>query len=223
MIARPKLTPEELQAKHEREFMEKLKGELTYAFREIPAKYRDVRLSKLEPSTKSRLPLEDQRKLYEDVNAHRLEGWAFFAPAGYSKTPVSWGLYKYALFDNLLRAVNTGKQEFVGRGHMEPSRDSLLDALLCLARDSPGMVGEDSGQLGRRRYPSATTELRQHCQGRTRWVQSPRFLGRDRQDQRKQRVEHQQALHAAECRRQTQRPTGFGHHPVQETVRGPLR
>src|ERR1700693_441103 len=43
----------------------------------------------------------------------------FLRTAGYSKTTVSWGLYKYALFDNLQHALNTGKSEWLRVGRFE--------------------------------------------------------------------------------------------------------
>jgi hypothetical protein len=75
---------------------------------DIPEKYRDVCLKKLQPSAKSRLPLDEQAKLYNDLMEHTNEGWAFFAPAGYSKTTCSWGLYKYALAYNFTRIEQLG-------------------------------------------------------------------------------------------------------------------
>ena len=109
--------------------MEKFKTNLKFRFdgacqELIPAKYRDIIPSKLQPSKLSRLPMEDQAKLYADINSkeHRLEGWAFFAPAGYSKTTVSWALFKYAIHQNLKVALWTGQMEYVRRGWGDPPR-----------------------------------------------------------------------------------------------------
>jgi hypothetical protein len=79
----------------------------------VPEKYRDVRLSLLQPSPKSRLSLAEQATLYDELRANPNSGWAFFAPAGYSKTTCSYALYKYALADNMKRCHQTGKSEFV--------------------------------------------------------------------------------------------------------------
>src|ERR1035441_7552490 len=78
----------------------------------IPTRFRSVRLSELKPSEKSRLPLEDQKALYGELRAKPLSGWAFFAPAGYSKTTCSWALYKCALVDNMKFSRKTGRGEF---------------------------------------------------------------------------------------------------------------
>jgi len=73
-----------------------------YLDRTIPPKYRGFNLRYLQPSDKSRLSLEEQAALYEELGAHPLDGWAFFAPAGYSKTVCSTVLYREAVFANLM-------------------------------------------------------------------------------------------------------------------------
>jgi hypothetical protein len=88
----------------------------------MPARYRQVNPKTLQPSKLSRLPLEEQAKLYKEINERPLEGWAFFAPAGYSKTTVSWALFKHALRENLLRAIITGQSENIKRGGMDRPR-----------------------------------------------------------------------------------------------------
>ena len=71
----------------------------------IPEKYRGIIPSKLAPSEKSRLPMEEQAKLYDEIRANPLSGWAFFAPAGYSKTTCSWALHKLAYAENLKKCA----------------------------------------------------------------------------------------------------------------------
>lgn len=66
----------------------------------MPEKYRSVRLETLKPSTVSRLSEEDQEKLYAELRANADSGWAFFAPAGYSKTTCSYALYRRAVHEN---------------------------------------------------------------------------------------------------------------------------
>ena len=147
MIAR--LTSEELRERDLKRYRENLKFQFEAGCAEIiPAKYREVRLTQLQPSKLSRQPFEDQVQLYKDVNEKKLEGWAFFAPAGYSKTTVSWGLFRYALFENLRTALWTGKEEFVRRGYMDGPRGPPIHSLLRLSGIRPGVVGEDTGQLG---------------------------------------------------------------------------
>jgi hypothetical protein len=117
-----KRTPEEIQAVEEAKRMDQLKFEFANAWSAlVPAKYQDVNPWKIQPSTKSRLPLEEQAKLYKDIQDHPLEGWAFFSPAGYSKTTCSWALFRYALQVNLKRAIWTGKSEYIRRGWGEGS------------------------------------------------------------------------------------------------------
>lgn len=96
------------------EFRRTLDFQYRNAVAEIPEKFRSVS-EKIQPSTKSRLPLEEQAKLYKEITQDKKwnEGWAFFAPAGYGKTTASWLLYKYALRENLARAIWTGQFEFV--------------------------------------------------------------------------------------------------------------
>lgn len=72
----------------------------------IPAKYQDFRLSTLQPSDKSRLPLEEQQKLYDEMREHPLDGYAFFAPAGFSKTVSSTVLYRKAILENMVQWWN---------------------------------------------------------------------------------------------------------------------
>jgi hypothetical protein len=95
--------------------IEQVKVEFDRACQEIPEKYRDIVPSKLQASKLSRLPAEEQTKLYAEINSKPLEGWAFFAPAGYSKSTCSWALYKYALRENLVRASLTGNEEHIYR------------------------------------------------------------------------------------------------------------
>jgi hypothetical protein len=67
----------------------------------VPEKYRHVSLKNLQPSEKSRLSMAEQAKLYDELRANPNAGWAFFAPAGYSKTTCSIALYKQSLVRNL--------------------------------------------------------------------------------------------------------------------------
>lgn len=75
--------------------------------RTIPVKYQDFRLETLQPSERSRLPLDEQAALYAEMREHPLEGWAFFAPAGFSKTVSSTVLYRRAVVENMVRWWNT--------------------------------------------------------------------------------------------------------------------
>ena len=113
MEPRKKLTPEEQAERQKKQFRHDLDFQYRNAVAEIPEKFRDVNQF-LKPSPKSRLPLEEQAKLYHEITQEKKwnEGWAFFAPAGYGKTTVSWLLYKYAIRENLARALWTGKSEF---------------------------------------------------------------------------------------------------------------
>jgi hypothetical protein len=45
--------------------------------------------------------MAEQAKLYDELRANPNAGWAFFAPAGYSKTTCSVALYKQAIAKNL--------------------------------------------------------------------------------------------------------------------------
>jgi hypothetical protein len=66
----------------------------------VPQKYRQVTLENLKPSERSRLSLDDQEALYAELLAKADSGWAFFAPAGYSKTTCSYALYRRAVWEN---------------------------------------------------------------------------------------------------------------------------
>jgi hypothetical protein len=67
----------------------------------VPAKYQPTVMELLKPSPLSRLPMEEQEKLYKELLDHQNDGWAFFAPAGYSKTTCSYALYRRAVHENL--------------------------------------------------------------------------------------------------------------------------
>ena len=71
------------------------------AERVVPAKYKPFSLKDLQPSEASRLPLGEQARLYDEMRANELAGWAFFAPAGYSKTTCSYALFRRAILANL--------------------------------------------------------------------------------------------------------------------------
>jgi len=69
--------------------------------RDIPRKYQFV-LNGLKPDPISQLPMAEQEKLYREVQEeHIFDGWAFFAPAGYSKTTCSYRLYAQAIIESL--------------------------------------------------------------------------------------------------------------------------
>jgi hypothetical protein len=116
-------TPEERAEQQRKQQIDTLDSWARAGFQEIPEKYRGVRLSQLAPSDKSRLPLDGQQKLYDELRANPLGGWAFFAPAGYSKTTCSWALYKIALVDNLKRCLLTS-----GGTEWEPDRPNRTDS-----------------------------------------------------------------------------------------------
>jgi hypothetical protein len=78
--------------------------ELVKRYRDIPEKYKPVLLMNLKASEKSRLPMIQQTELYDEMRANPTSGWAFFSPAGYSKTTCSIALYKKAIFENLRRS-----------------------------------------------------------------------------------------------------------------------
>jgi DNA replication protein DnaC len=67
----------------------------------IPPKYREVQLWTLKPSEHSMLPLEQQAALIKQLQAAPNASWAFFGPAGTSKTTFAIALYKQALFQDL--------------------------------------------------------------------------------------------------------------------------
>jgi hypothetical protein len=60
--------------------------ELIKHYRDIPEKYKPVQLTNLKASEKSRLPMIQQTELYDEMRTNSTSGWAFFLPAGYSKT-----------------------------------------------------------------------------------------------------------------------------------------
>ena len=87
--------------------------------RVVPAKYKPFLLCNLRPSECSRLPLAQQTALYDELRSNPDSGWAFFAPAGYSKTTCSYALWKRAVFVNLKRSwelfprADLGAYEFI--------------------------------------------------------------------------------------------------------------
>jgi len=65
----------------------------------LPEKFRHVGLADLQPSPASFMPIEVQAALYDELRAAPLKGYAFFSPAGWSKTTVCTALYKAALWE----------------------------------------------------------------------------------------------------------------------------
>jgi hypothetical protein len=121
-MTRIQLSPEEQAERARKEFRAQWEREYRCAVDHIiPAKFRDVNQN-IQPSPKNRMPLEEQAALYKEINERPLEGWAFFAPAGYGKTTVSWLLFKYAMRENIKHALWTGQQEFVLWDNLGPSR-----------------------------------------------------------------------------------------------------
>jgi len=115
-LARTKPTPEELAKRQEEKNLSDFKSQFRNAILGIPEKFRWVD-QHIQPNPKSRLSLDEQAKLYAEINdrTKRLEGWAFFSPAGFGKTTASWLLYKWAIRQNLYHAIWTGQQEWVVR------------------------------------------------------------------------------------------------------------
>jgi hypothetical protein len=91
--------------------------------RTMPPKYRLCNLRYIEPSDKSRLPLEEQVLLIAEMKEHPLDSWAFFAPAGYSKTYCSTALYRHAVCHNLIEWWNKmySKNDYQAFEWREPS------------------------------------------------------------------------------------------------------
>jgi hypothetical protein len=94
--------------------------------RGLPEKYRFV-LRPLQTSDKSRLSLEEQASLYDEIHLFReedstfeaqdrahnsLDGWAFFTPAGYGKTTISYRLYAIALLWNIQKWSSSHYQAY---------------------------------------------------------------------------------------------------------------
>src|SRR4051794_33652217 len=106
MTTRTALTPEQKAEQAKEQFRRNLEFQYQNAVAEIPEKFRSVNQN-IQPSPKSRLPLEEQAKLYTEIVQDKKwnEGWAFFSPAGFGKTTVSWLLYKYAIRQNLIHAL----------------------------------------------------------------------------------------------------------------------
>ncbi|MGC2172622.1 MAG: hypothetical protein WA555_00805 [Candidatus Sulfotelmatobacter sp.] len=88
---------------------------IAHLLRNIPKKYQEFRLDDVQPSDKSRLPLEEQAALFAEMKEHTLDGWAFFAPAGYSKTVCSTVLYRRAVWANMIKWWN----EFYIKNHFQ--------------------------------------------------------------------------------------------------------
>lgn len=64
---------------------------------DFPAKFRWCSLARLQPSPASQMRLEDQSRLYDELRRFPADGWAFFSPAGFGKTTMSYCLYRRAL------------------------------------------------------------------------------------------------------------------------------
>src|ERR1019366_6133263 len=66
---------------------------------------------KVNTSGITRMPGAIQEALYATMRAKPLASYAFFAPAGFSKTTCSWALYREALAANMEQRFKTGQAE----------------------------------------------------------------------------------------------------------------
>ena len=66
--------------------------------RNVGSRYQERSLAELKPSEKSRLSIESQQKLYDQLRAKRDDSYAFFGPVGTSKTAMVCALYRHQLF-----------------------------------------------------------------------------------------------------------------------------
>jgi len=64
---------------------------------EIPPHFQFVRWNTVGPSTKSRMPMPLQEKLWADVKASPESGHALFGPSAWGKTVIEIALYRYIL------------------------------------------------------------------------------------------------------------------------------
>jgi len=120
MEAYKPLTPEQRAERRKQNFLQELEFQYKNAIAEIPESFRWVDQN-IQPSSLSRLPLEEQAKLYKEITQDKKwnEGWAFFSPAAYGKTTATWLLYKYAIRQNLIHSLKTGEMEFTIGWHKE--------------------------------------------------------------------------------------------------------
>ena len=99
----------------------------------VPVHDRGVSLKTLSPSGKSRLHVDYQENVIAHLQKHPADSYAFFGPAGCSKTTYSVALYK----DNLLRAVYSGER-FGGSisSVVRVSAKALMDDFVAAATGS---------------------------------------------------------------------------------------
>jgi hypothetical protein len=182
-LTRKQLTPEELAERAKQEFLRNLASQYKNAVSMIPEKFRWVD-EKIQPNPKSRLPLEEQRKLYAEITdkQKRLQGWAFFSPAGFGKTTASWLLYKYAIRQNLAHALWTGQSEFVYRDRQRTT--PYFTDCYCWSDRPAGILTADSGELDGRQRSAAQADLRQVREGETARIPPAPIRRGNRQDQR---------------------------------------
>lgn len=69
----------------------------------VPLHDRHIFLENLEPSDKSRLKIDRQQEVIEYLQANPAQSYAFFGPAGTSKTTFGVALYENAVWESVLR------------------------------------------------------------------------------------------------------------------------
>jgi len=69
----------------------------------VPLHDRHIFLEHLEPSDKSRLKIDRQQEVIEYLQANPAQSYAFFGPAGTSKTTFGVALYENAVWESVVR------------------------------------------------------------------------------------------------------------------------
>jgi hypothetical protein len=120
--------------------------EFFYQFlRVIPAHYQYANLKTLEPSERSMLPLDYQADLLKEMREHPDDSYAFFGPAGTSKTTFSAALYRRALFTDMRERYIKGEPLFTNTACWRVTVKQLTDEAVAFAtfrefKDEDGLL-----------------------------------------------------------------------------------
>jgi DNA replication protein DnaC len=102
-----------------------------YTFSEnVPRHYRHLLMETLAPSDKSRLPFAKQVEVINQIRAEPTKSYAFFGPAGTSKTTFCVALFEQALWDNPYNCGSTFSRP-VQRSIWRKSTKYLLDEFVA--------------------------------------------------------------------------------------------
>jgi hypothetical protein len=109
---------------------------------------------KVNTSGITRMPGAIQEALYTTMRAKPLASYAFFAPAGFSKTTCSWALYREALAANMSQRFKTGQSEI--NVHLDRWTPNYDPSCFVWHKSTPDLLQELFARMENDNAPLAT-------------------------------------------------------------------